>query len=150
MNRTLFSTSLKRQLKQKKRALSRGVTLVEVLIVLAIMALIAGSATVLVFPQLAKARIKTTRSSAQEIRRAVMLDREIDGNIEGCQTVNDLVKRKKIDEGKTNDPWGKPYKINCTEDGIRVISAGKDGKEGSQDDVPDNLPDKDIDKIADM
>lgn len=79
-----------------------------------------------------------------------MLDREIDGNIEGCQTVNDLVKRKKIDEGKTNDPWGKPYKINCTEDGIRVISAGKDGKEGSQDDVPDNLPDKDIDKIADM
>lgn len=151
MTGNLFSSaSLRKQLKQKRRALSRGVTLVEVLIVLAIMALIAGSATFVVFPRLAQARVKTAKLDGGTIRKAAEIHKNLDGNLEGCPTVADLVKAKKLEEGKTNDPWGKPYKINCTDDGIRVISPGKDGKEGTPDDVPDNLPDKDIEKIADL
>lgn len=130
------------------KAKKRGVTLVEVLIVLAIMALIAGSAVFLVFPQLAKARIDTAVLSAQTIRKAAELHQNIDG-ADGCPTVDDLVNSRKLEKGKTNDPWGSPYKISCQEGGdIRVISAGKDKKEGTNDDVRDDFTKADIERVA--
>jgi general secretion pathway protein G len=150
-----METSMKVEMKVKKaralrRAASRGVTLVEVLIVLAIMALIAGSATFLVFPQLTKARVKTAKMDGMTIRKAAEVHINLDGNTGGCPSVQDLVGAKKLESGKTTDPWGKPYKLVCGDDDIRVISSGKDGKEGTPDDVPDNLPDKEIEKIAEM
>lgn len=133
----------------RARAKKRGVTLVEVLIVLAIMALISGGAVFVVFPELAKARVKQARLDGQTIRKVVEIHINLEGNTSGCPTVADMVGAKKLEAGKTNDPWGKPYKINC-DDGIRVTSSGKDGKDGTPDDVPDNLPEKEIPKIADM
>ena len=132
-----------------KRTAKRGVTLVEVLIVLSIMALISGGAVLFVFPEFAKAKVKTTRLVGQQIRQATLTYMNVDG-INECPTVQDLTTAKKLEPGRSNDPWGKPYKINCADGEIRVISSGKDGKEGTPDDVPDNLSDKDIPKIADM
>lgn len=131
------------------KAAKRGVTLVEVLIVLAIMALISGGAVFVVFPELAKARIKSARLDGQTIRKVAEIYINLEGNA-GCPSVQDLVSAKKLEAGRTNDPWGKPYRLSCGDDGVRVISSGKDGKEGTPDDVPDNLPEKDIAKIADM
>jgi general secretion pathway protein G len=145
-----MSMDISVKMKRLQRAASRGVTLVEVLIVLAIMALIAGSATLLVFPQLAKARVRTAKMDGQTIRKAAELHRNLDGSADACPSVQDLVSGKKLEAGKTTDPWGKPYKVVCGDDDIRVLSSGKDGKEGTPDDVADNLPDKDIEKIADM
>lgn len=125
----------------------RGVTLVEVLIVLAIMALIAGSAVFLVFPQLAKARVDTAVLSAGTIRKAAELHVTIDGA--GCPTVDDLVNARKLEKGKTNDPWGTPFKILCKEgDEIRVLSAGKDKKEGTADDISDDFTKADIERVS--
>ena len=115
---------------------------------LAIMALIAGSAVFLVFPQLAKARIDTAVLSAQTIRKAAELHRNIEG-AEGCPTVDDLVNSRKLEKGKTNDPWGSPFKIQCKEaDEIRVTSAGKDKKEGTADDVSDDFTKADIERVS--
>lgn len=139
-----------RQLIRRIRKVSkqRGVTLVEVLIVLAIMALIAGSAVFLVFPQLAKARIDTAVLSAQTIRKAAELHRNIEG-ADGCPTVDDLVNSRKLEKGKTNDPWGSPFKIQCKEaDEIRVTSMGKDKKEGTADDVADDFTKADIERVS--
>lgn len=138
------------ELAKRIRRLSkqRGVTLVEVLIVLAIMALIAGSAVFLVFPELAKAKVSTTVLSAQTIKKSVELYKNIDG-ADGCPTVDDLVNAKKLEKGKTSDPWGTPFKIECKEgDEIRVISAGKDKKEGTQDDVRDDFTKADILRVG--
>lgn len=141
------------QLAKRIRRLSRlsrqrGVTLVEVLIVLAIMALISGSAVFLVFPELAKAKINTTVLSAQTIKKSVELYKNIDG-ADGCPTVDDLVNAKKLEKGKTMDPWNKPYKIECKEgDEIHVISSGKDGKEGTPDDIRDDLTKAQIEAVA--
>lgn len=135
-------------IRAQKRSKARGVTLVEVLIVIAIMALIAGSAVFLVFPSLAKARIDTAVLSAQTIRKAAELHKNIDG-ADGCPTVDDLVNSRKLEKGKTNDPWGTPFKIECQEgDEIRVISAGKDKKEGTGDDVRDDFTKADIERVA--
>ncbi|MBK8251648.1 MAG: prepilin-type N-terminal cleavage/methylation domain-containing protein [Polyangiaceae bacterium] len=135
-------------IRAQKRSKARGVTLVEVLIVIAIMALIAGSAVFLVFPSLAKARIDTAVLSAQTIRKAAELHKNIDG-ADGCPTVDDLVNSRKLEKGKTNDPWGTPFKIECVEgDEIRVTSAGKDKKEGTGDDVRDDFTKADIERVA--
>ena len=100
----------------RRRRAARGVTLVEVLIVLAIMALIAGSAVFLVFPELAKAKISTTALSAATIKKAAELYINIDG-ASNCPTVDDLVNSRKLEKGKTNDSWGTPFKIECKEGG---------------------------------
>jgi general secretion pathway protein G len=139
-----------KQLAQRIRRLSknRGVTLVEVLIVLAIMALISGSAVFLVFPELAKAKINTTVLSAQTIKKSVELYKNIDG-ADGCPTVDDLVNARKLEKGKTMDPWGSPYRIDCKEnDEIRVTSLGKDKKEGTPDDVRDDFSKADVERVA--
>ena len=131
-----------------RRRKARGVTLVEVLIVLAIMALIAGSAVFLVFPQLAKAKIDTAVLSAGTIKKAAELYINIDG-AQNCPTVDDLVNARKLEKGKTNDPWGTPFKIECKEgDNINVISAGKDRKDGTSDDVRDDFTKADIERVA--
>lgn len=138
---------LLRRTKGKRKA--RGVTLVEVLIVLAIMALIAGSAVFVVIPQLAKARVETAVLSAQTIKKAAELHMNLDG--EGCPTVQDLVNGKKLEKGKTDDPWGTPFKIDCKEaNEVVVTSAGKDKKEGTADDIRDDFKKADIKRIADM
>lgn len=131
-----------------RRVRSRGVTLVEVLIVLSIMALISGAAVFMVFPRFREAQVKTAKLDGATIRKAAQIHIDIDGNTGSCPTVQDLVSSKKLEAGKTTDPWGKPYKIVCGDDDIRVVSSGRDGRENTPDDVPDNVSDKDIPKIA--
>jgi general secretion pathway protein G len=132
------------------RALARGVTLVEVLIVVAIMAVIAGGATMLVFPALKKSRIKACQLEAEQIKTAARLHQELDGS--ECPTVQDLVNNKSIDGEKAADPWGSTYKIKCDGSEMQVISPGADKKDGTPDDVRDNFPIKqsDVDKIANL
>ncbi len=57
-------TAIRRRL---LRAAQRGVTLIEILIVLAIIGLIAGGALVAVFPKWAKARISAAQNSMKVI-----------------------------------------------------------------------------------
>jgi general secretion pathway protein G len=116
------------------RAIERGVTLVEVLIVLAIMTLIAGGVVVAVIPQFNRAKIEATTNNARGIRDAVIRWKATGG--EGCPTVSQLVQDKQIDTAsKADDPWGSIYKITCTEDEVTVLSFGPDKKEGSADDI---------------
>lgn len=57
-------------------------------------------------------------------------------NDERCPTTEDLIKIKFVNEKvQTNDPWGQPYKIVCTEKEPVVTSAGPDGKLGTADDI---------------
>jgi len=129
------------------RAVARGVTLVEVLIVVAIMAVIAGGATIMVFPRLKEARIKNAIIGAGTIKKAAELHINM-GGAEGCPTIADLVAAKMLDGSKTDDPWGKPYKIICAEGGdIKVTSAGNDKQDNTADDVHDAMKDSDVKKL---
>src|SRR5258706_8088609 len=117
------------------RALARGVTLVEVLIVVAIMSLIATTVVVAVIPKFQKAQEDTALNSAREIRNAVVRWRATRGG-DACPTVAQLVSDKEIDTAsKTDDPWGSAFKITCSEDEVTVSSLGRDKKEGTKDDL---------------
>ena len=118
-----------------RRLASRGVTLIEILIVLAIVGLIAGGVAVAVFPKFTEAQIKTTKTSAMELRRATETWRATHAS-DQCPTLEDLRKDKAVDSAsKLSDAWDDPFKIVCEEDETVVTSFGHDKKEGTADDI---------------
>ncbi len=121
------------------RRLARGTTLVEVLIVVAIIALIAGGVGFFAFPQLQKARVTSTETACKTIRNAAQTWMAT-GN-EGCPTVAQLLQDRVLDPAtNTKDPWGGEFTLSCESDSsgnfdITVSSNGPDKKAGSADDI---------------
>jgi general secretion pathway protein G len=133
----------------RRRALGRGVTLVEVLIVVAIMAIIAGGAVFVGWPEYRKAQVKTAITGASAVRAAAQTYVELDTNGgDACPTIQDLVNAKKLEKGKTDDPWGTPYKVECADGEIHIRSFGRDKKENTGDDVRDDTKLSDVERIA--
>ncbi len=116
-----------------RRQQTAGVTLVEVLIVVAIMAMLAGGVAFAVLPAFNKASVKTAKENAIKLRQVVSLWRTDTPN--ECPSVNQLKKDKLLDKVGGDDPWGKPYKIKCTDGEVYVESGGPDGKRGTSDDI---------------
>ncbi len=117
------------------RSSARGVTLVEVMIVVVILGLIAGGVAVAVFPKLKEAQVKTTRTSAMELRGAAEIWRGAHASDE-CPTPEQLKAEKAINSAsKLTDAWDDPFKIACEDDETIVTSMGPDKKEGTQDDI---------------
>ena len=113
----------------------RGVTLVEVLIVIAIMALIAGGVGFMVLPQMQKARVKTAKKDCQEIRKVATQYIALNTGVE-CPTVETLISERELDhDGGGRDPWDELYEISCSTDDVTVVSAGPDAQMGTEDDI---------------
>jgi general secretion pathway protein G len=114
-----------------------GFTLLEVMIVLALIGLIVGTVGVGVFKQFQKGQVKTAKVNVKEIGDAIT-QYMIENNNECPKGMEDLVAKRNV--RKTfNDPWGKPFIIKCPgqndTDGADVISAGPDKQEGTADDI---------------
>ncbi len=126
-------TSLLARLRIRRRR--RGVTLVEVLIVVAIIAMVAGGVTVFALPKFREAQKDTARVNARAIRTAIMEWQRVNNEI-SCPTVSQLVQEKHIDSAaNVNDPWGEPYGLKCSDDDVYVKSSGPDKKKGTGDDI---------------
>jgi general secretion pathway protein G len=137
----------------RSRRRARGVTLVEVLIVVAIMAAISGVVGVFAIPMLAKSRVRTAAMGASAVREAAKVYREIDleGDGVSCPTVDDLVRTKKLEAHRVDDPWGSRYQVLCEEDGeLHGLSSGKDRRPHTRDDVRDDVKGPDVERISEM
>jgi general secretion pathway protein G len=112
------------------RDAERGMTLIEIMVVVVIMALIATGVAVAVVPQLRKAQQKTTCVRINDVMSAAelfMMD-AID-----CPSIEDLKSGLK---GDPEDSWGNEMKVECAgDDEIIVVSAGRDGNFGTDDDL---------------
>lgn len=118
-----------------RAALQRGVTLFEVLIVVAILAMVAGGVAVFALPKFREAQMKTAESSARVIRTAVQAWQAAN-NESSCPTVSQLVQERHIDSAtNTDDPWGEAFVLTCTDDDVYVSSKGPDKKKGTSDDI---------------
>lgn len=118
---------------RSRRGRARGVTLIEVMIVVVILGLIAGGVAAAVLPQHIKAQILTTHTNAKAIRQAAAAWRS-EHTAEPCPTPTTLRDDKIIDTGaKLTDPWDTPYKIECRDDETVVISRGPDKRESDDD-----------------
>ena len=120
---------------KRARASEAGVTLVEVLIVVAIMAMLAGGVALFALPKFKEAQVSTAKTSAQVIRRAVQDWQRVNNEVT-CPTMSQLVEGKHIDSASNmDDPWGQAYLLLCTDDEVFVMSAGPDKKRDTKDDL---------------
>ena len=114
---------------------SRGVTLFEVLIVVAILAMVAGGVAVFALPRFQDSQKKTAEAGARTIRMAVQ-QWQAANNETSCPTISQLIQDKQLDTGQnTNDPWGQAYTLSCSDDEVTVTSNGPDKKKGGKDDI---------------
>lgn len=105
----------------------------EVLIVVAIIAMVAGGVAFFAFPKFKESQVKAATTGARVIRGAAQNWQMTN---DGCPTISQLIQDKQLDKAQdTNDPWGGDYTITCTDDDIVVSSDGADKKKGTADDV---------------
>jgi len=121
--------------RRSARRRQAGMTLVEVLIVVSIMAMIATGVTVFALPKFREAQVSTAKTNAQVLRRAVQDWQRV--NMEStCPTMSQLMEGKHLDSASNpDDPWGIPYVLACTEDDVFIQSSGPDKKQGTPDDI---------------
>lgn len=118
-----------------RRATQAGVTLIEVMIVVAIMAMLAGAVAFGVLPKYKESQIKSAETNARTIRTAVQ-SWQATNNESSCPSMNDLVASKNIDSASnTKDPWGEEFGLNCPDGEVVVTSGGPDKKRGTSDDI---------------
>ncbi len=126
------NSMLARALRVRRR---RGVTLFEVLIVVAILAMVAGGVAFFALPKFKEAQVKTAEGAARVIRQAAQ-SWQATNNESSCPTVSQLVQDKLLDPGQnTADPWGQAFSLSCSDDDVTVTSSGPDKKKGTKDDV---------------
>src|SRR5687768_8190658 len=120
-------------LKNLRRAASRGVTLIEILIVLAIVGLIAGGVAVVAVPKYQESQKNQAKIDARTIHPVAEKYKVDHPGV--CPTVEQLRAEKELSAAsKITDPWDSPYKIVCGDEDIMVLSFGPDKKENTNDD----------------
>ena len=120
--------------RMSRRLARQGMTLIEIMIVVVIMALVATGVGIAVIPQLQKAKIKETESAVETVRSAVTL--YVATNNAECATMDQLLEDKAIDKNRsTTDAWDNEFRIECDGTDINVTSAGPDGEFGTEDDI---------------
>jgi len=119
----------------------RGMTLLEIMIVLAILALVMG---LLVGPKVMAAfgdsKKKTTTIKLNQYANEAYPQWSANHPDKQCpEKLMDL--NEQMNSKDINDSWGRPIKMFCGPNlppgvkGLGVMSAGEDGKEGTEDDL---------------
>lgn len=98
-------------------------------------------------PSFTRPKIDTALVGAGAVRQAAELYVNVE-DATSCPTVEDLIAAKKLDAKKVDDPWGRPYHIACTGDEVRAVSAGKDGRFFTADDVRDDFKPSDMMRLS--
>jgi general secretion pathway protein G len=118
------------------RRAARGLTLIEVMVVIVIMGLISAGIAVALMGRWEEARRRTTEINARSLRQIVVgwrLAHEVEGE---CPTVGLLAQEHVVDEAsRLNDAWGTPFEIGCEADRTVVVSFGPDRAKGTKDDI---------------
>ena len=118
------------------RSPSPGMTLIEIMVVIAIIGLIAGAVTFLVIPRFKKAKEGTARILVEKVYNAAAEYYTVAPPGGGCPSLDDLVREDLLKKEQTKDQWGNELDISCASDVVdEVRSAGADGSMGNDDDI---------------
>ncbi len=122
----------------RSRAVSKGFSLLEIMVTITIMAMIMGAVSVGVMSYLDRAKTKQAGMDIKTIANALDLYKSEFGKYP--DGIDSLVKEKILKEKKVpKDPWGNEYVYinpgSNNSDGFDLYSFGKDGREGGGDDI---------------
>jgi general secretion pathway protein G len=111
-------------------------TLIEIMVVIAIIGMIMGAVAVAVVARTKKAKEGTARIKAQKVYEAAAEFYISAPPGTGCPTLEDLIQAEVIKAAQTKDDWGREFEIRCEGDVVsEVRSAGADGNPGNDDDI---------------
>ncbi len=124
-----------------RRRNKRGMTLLEIMIVLAILALVMGLVVgPRVMKMFGKSKVDIAQLTAKKYADEAYPSWSTANPSKSCpdklEDLNEYMNSKDI-----KDPWGNPYKMLCGQSapagvkGMGILSNGEDGKEGTSDDV---------------
>jgi general secretion pathway protein G len=127
--------------RRAKKAGQKGMTLLEIMIVLAILALVMGLVVgPRVLAMFGESKGKIATATVKKYVFEAYPQWSMNNTGKQCPgQLTDLNTYMNNADGK--DPWGNPYKMLCGSNlpagakGMAVISAGEDGKEGTADDI---------------
>jgi general secretion pathway protein G len=120
---------------RRRRGAVRGLTLVEMMVVIALIGVLTAAIAIGVLQAQKRASIGAAKTACNTVRDATIQWRAIHPG-EDCPTVDQLKKEKILDTGfNVKDPWNSTYKLSCDADEITCTSPGPDRKEGTEDDI---------------
>jgi len=120
-----------KHLRRAGKAAARGMTLIEIMVVLVILGLIAGAIGYNVFQSLKDAQVKTAKLDLQALSNSVDLYHVDTG--QWPEGIQQLAPKYLKDLHK--DPWGIDYAYVRSGDGFDVYSYGPDKAQGGGDDI---------------
>ena len=124
----------------RKRAAERGMTLIEIMVVVIIIGLVGTAVAVNVFGNLAEAKVRTAKSDLAKISEAVDTYKVLRGRYPSTEEGLNLLIQEKIlkanKNGKLLDPWDKEYIYlspgQVHPDAFDVKTYGADGAPGGE------------------
>lgn len=137
--------------KRNQRKNERGFTLVEIMIVLAIVGMLFSFVGVKVINQYKKAKVDGAKIQIASYQQALQSYYLAHNNYPSSeQGLEALISKPTVGKIPNNypeggyfnkkelvkDPWGNPYRYECTDNqNFSITSDGPDGEQGTEDDV---------------
>ncbi|CAN5443662.1 hypothetical protein BH24GEM3_BH24GEM3_08640 [soil metagenome] len=81
----------------------------------------------------------TAKNRVEEIAQRLQNTADRGGALPGRLSFRQYLERTEQDSARTRDPWGNPYYLKAEAFAVRVGSMGRDGKEGTEDDIISGL-----------
>jgi general secretion pathway protein G len=114
----------------------RGMTLVEIMIVVTIMASVMGVVGFSVMKALERANINEAEIQISQLSHAVDAYYLQADPHEHPSSLEELAEQRIIEDREVpKDPWGNEYVYRNQKRGFEILSLGPDGQEGTNDDI---------------
>ena len=116
---------------------ARGMTLIEIMVVVAILGMLMSAVGVHAYAQLKKAKVLNTKQIIKNVQQALVQFQV--ANADACPKSLDVLYQEKYLTAEAVDSWGQPLLFTCpgehNKDGADIVSKGEDKQEGTPDDV---------------
>lgn len=121
------------QAQRRRRLRQAGMTLIEIMVVLAIISLILGGVGVMAFNRFKDAQLEDARNNAVQVQQ---LSEQYQLQKRKCPRNVQELKAAGFAAREAKDPWGNEFEIRCDQaSNIEVISSGPDGQPNTEDDI---------------